>query len=492
MSHILTSYVQSAAPVIAVNTHEEARFAKTVVASFTKHQILSISAVGGLKDLKNNGASVDNTSNFLKAIATVAGRSDHLLLVFDMQHVLHNPPVYRAVKDAMASLKAKGSVVILVAPNWKLPEELKYDMQVLDWDLPTRAELGTALNQVANSVKQAVPAADRGALVDAAAGLALEQAENAFSLTYVERGGFVPERVADEKMKQVKHEGLLEIWRPVPASQVGGLGVFKGYLEQEVVPWKDDEQLRVKGMLMVGVPGTGKSLSMKATGAYLGWPVLRMDVSSLKGGLVGQSETNMKKALKTASAVAPCILGLDELEKGVAGAANSGMTDSGVSAGMLGILLTWMQENTAPVLVVGTCNDYSKLPPELVRRFDSSWFMDLPRTQERREIAEIHLIAIRCKYDRPILDVIVDATHQYTGDEIRGLIYSAARRSARNLTPDLIREVAGSMKPIAVSKAAEIDRLRLWAESSIRIANSPEEAPQSARKMKRNPVAGEN
>lgn len=488
---LLTPYVQSAAPCVAVNTHEEARFAKAVVKAFQHHHVFGISVTGGLKDLKT-GAVVDAQANYLKAIETIAQRTDTLLLVFDLQYMLHNAPMYRGLKDKLPALKSKGAMVVLVAPQWKLPEELKVDVPVLEWELPTRPELDSALQAVAKSTQQKIPEADRPALLDAAAGLALEQAENAFSLAYVDRGRFDPDRVADEKMRMVKTEGLLEIWRPISLNQVGGLSMFKDYLLQEVVPWKDDVQLRTRGILMVGVPGTGKSLSMKATGAALGWPVLRMDVASLKGSLVGQSEANMRKALKTASAVAPCILGMDELEKGIGGFASSAVTDSGVTLGMLGTLLTWMQENTAPVLVVGTCNDYAKLPPELTRRFDSSWFMDLPKPAERKEIAEIHLLAIKCQYTPATLQEIVNRTDKFTGDEVRNLILSVARRSRRNPDAAIITEVAQSMKPIAVSRAADIDRLRSWAQESIRLANNPEEAPTTARRMRRAASAAES
>jgi hypothetical protein len=474
---------------VAVNTHEEARFSRAVVKAFANRSVYGISAVGGLRDLKT-GTVPQADANFVKAIQFVAGRTDSILLVFDLQHILHNAPIYRALKDVMPSLKGKSSMVVLVAPHWKLPAELQYDVTVLDWGLPTREELDTALDAVSRSVQKVVPASDRPLLLDAAAGLAFEQAENAYSIAYVEKANFDPIRVTDEKVKMVKAGGLLEVWAPTDPSQIGGLGAFKSYLETEVLPWKNDNQLRTKGILMVGVPGTGKSLSMKACGAMLGWPILRMDVASLKGSLVGQSEQNMRNALKLTSSIAPCILGMDELEKGIGGYQSSAVTDSGVTLGMLGTLLTWMQENTQPVLVVATCNDYSKLPPELVRRFDTSWFMDLPRAQERRAIAEIHFLDIKCRYDGGILDKVVQVSDNYTGDEIRQLVLSSARQSNRNPTAALVEKIALNIKPIAVSRSSDIDRLRQWAEQSIRIANTAEEGPTSTRRLKRADAQG--
>src|SRR5262245_52922261 len=140
---LLTPYVQAATPCVAVNTHDEARFAKAVVKAFNQHAVFGISAVGGLKDLKSGGTP-DPQASYLKGVQTVAARQDTLLLVFDIQHILHNAPIYRGLKDMTAALKSKGSMVVLVAPNWKLPEELRYDVPVLDWDLPSRADLKVA------------------------------------------------------------------------------------------------------------------------------------------------------------------------------------------------------------------------------------------------------------------------------------------------------------------------------------------------------------
>jgi SpoVK/Ycf46/Vps4 family AAA+-type ATPase len=272
---------------------------------------------------------------------------------------------------------------------------------------------------------------------------------------------------------------------------VGGLGRLKEYIQTEVVPFKSDADLMVRGILAVSAPGCGKSLSMKAIGAYLGWPVLRMDVGALKASLVGQSEANMREALRLASAVAPCILGLDELEKGIGGYASSAATDSGVTLGMLGTLLTWMQENRSPVLVFGTVNDYAKLPVELTRRFDETWFLDLPTAAERKEIAEIHFMRVKCRYDAACLDALVESTSGFTGGEVQKLVLSVARRGGRNSRPSLLIELASQIKPIAQSRAAEVHKLREWGLSSLRVANSEDDQGQPTMRLRRMLKSGE-
>ena len=475
----LTPYVRAAYPAVAVETVEEERFLGTLLSELEGRPVLTVAADQKLRDAREGGV-VDPACPYPKAFQHVAQREDHVLVVFDFQHVVQNPAAYRALKQCFSALKARGSIVVLVAPAWKLPPELEHDVPVLQWRLPTREELRQALDLVAEAAGVQVPEEEVGALLDAASGLTLQEAENTFALSLAERAKFDARLIEREKMRLVRQSGYLEVWPPVPPEEVGGLGGLKDYFIHEVVPAKDDPLLAVRGILLVGVPGTGKSLSAKAAGALLGWPVLRLDISSLKGSLVGQSEQNMRNALKVADAVAPCVLWLDEIEKGVGGYASSAHTDSGTTLGMVGILLTWMQEHTSPVLVVATCNDYQKLPPELTRagRFDERFFVDLPSLPERREIAAVHLRKYGCWENVPdpeaLTDHIAHITQDWTGAEIEQLVKSAARRTRRTPTPDVIEACAREIKPISRVRAQEIEELRRWARESLRLANTPD------------------
>lgn len=475
---MLSPYFGAAFAAVAVETVEEDRFVQSLLREFPAKSVLSISATGGLQDLRTR-TTVDAEASFAKAFEIVAGHPDTLLVVLDWQHLARNAGAYRALKNHFGDLKANGCCAVLVAPTWSLPQELEHDVPILQWHLPDRQQLLEALMVVADSVGETVTPENQSACLDAAAGLTLQEAENSFALALVECGSLDPRRVEQEKMRLVKNSGFLEFWPAVSPDAVGGLDNLKDYFREEVLPCLHDEDLRVRGALLVGIPGTGKSLASKTAGALLGWPVLRLDISALKGSLVGQSESNMRAALKLAEAVSPCVLWLDEIEKGVGGYQSSASSDSGVTLGMVGALLTWLQEHKKPIFTIGTCNDYSKLPVELTRagRFDERFFLDMPSQSERVQIAEIHLNRFNCEVETGLSQHIADQTQGWTGAEIEQIVKSAARRSARKPTMEDVALAASNIKPLSQVRGAEIEKLRSWAQQSLRFANTPDETP---------------
>lgn len=481
---MLKPYVRAAFPAVAVETAEEDRFTQHLLNDFPEKTVYVVSATGGLQDLRT-GLVVDGSASFAKAFSLCAQHADTLLVVFDWQHIAKNAAAYRALKDQFQAMKSNGCCVIFIAPSWSLPPELEHDVPILEWRLPNREQLKDALSVVAESAGEDVTPEQETGCLDAAAGLTLQEAENSFALALVEKGTLDPKRVEQEKMRLVKNSGYLEVWPTVEPDAVGGLCQLKDYLREEVLTSRDDVDLRVRGTLLVGVPGTGKSLASKAAGAVLGWPVLRLDISALKSSLVGASEQNMCAALKLAEAVAPCVLMLDEMEKSIGGYQSSAQTDSGVTLGMVGTLLTWLQEHRAPIFCVGSVNDYAKLPVELTRagRFDERFFVDLPVREEREQIAVIHLNRFGCTADG--LDShIAGMTDGWTGAEIEQLVKSAARRSGRKPTPEIVTACAGDIKPISKVRADEVETLRTWARGSLRPANTlaPTNAASTARR----------
>lgn len=477
---MLTSYIQAAFPAVAVSTVEEERFIQHVLNEFPTVKVLSISGAGGLKDARV-GTTLDGNASFADAFRQIASLDQGILVVSDWQHIARNAIAYRSLKDRFSELKARGCCIVLLAPNWHLPLELEHDVPVIEWKLPTRFELKAALDAVAESIGQQLTSEAEAACLDAAAGLTQQEAENAFALAAVECGRIHSPRVEQEKMRLVKNSGYLEVWPAVSPEHVGGMSRLKDYFDNEVLACKDDEDLRVRGILLVGIPGTGKSLAAKAAGAMSGWPVLRMDIGALKGSLLGQSESNMRAALKLAEAVAPCVLWLDELEKSIGGYQSSAQTDSGVTLGMVGSLLTWMQEHKSPILTIATANDHEKLPAELTRagRFDEKFFVDLPSREERERIASIHLLRFGCSTEGTAV-LVAALTQAWTGAEIEQLIKSAARRSQRQITPEVLRACAADIKPLSTIRPEETQALRDWAHSSLRLANSPDAEPGSS------------
>lgn len=383
--------------------------------------------------------------------------------------------------------KAAGALILLVAPSWQLLEELRHEIPVISWALPTREQLGAALDVCLAAVGQTADDATRRSVLDAASGLTLSEAEGAIALSLAEHGRLDRGTVETRKLELVRQTGGLEVYPPADPSSIGGLGELRRYLAEEVMPSWHDPELRVRGVLLVGVPGTGKSLAARALGAALQCPVVRLDVGACKGALVGESERNLRHALAVVDAVAPCVCWLDEIEKAVGGYASSARSDSGVTLGLVGALLTWMQERRSQVVIVATCNDYAALPPELTRagRFDERFFVDLPTLAERREIAEVHLR--RFGRDGECAAALAEATEGWTGAEIEQCVISAARRTRRQITPAALLDAAREIRPISRTRAKEIEDLRSWARDALRRANTPEESatPAVGRRVRR-------
>ena len=231
-----------------------------------------------------------------------------------------------------------------------------------------------------------------------------------------------------------------------------------------------------KGVLITGVPGCGKSLTAKAMSAAWQLPLLKLDFGKIFSGLVGSSEENMRKAIKTAEAVAPSILWVDEIEKSLSGVNSSSNGDSGVSTRIFGTFLTWMQEKTAPVFVIATANNISGLPAELLRkgRFDEIFFVDLPTHRERKEIFNLHLnkrlkdkdVASKLTIDELVLNTLADMTEGFVGAEIEQVVISALYEAFFNKRPLEFSDLENTIKnvvPLSVTQKEQILSLREWA-----------------------------
>ena len=473
----LLSYSSAGYPAVAIATSDEDRTISNILAQLPARPVWRIAATGGLISV-GSGRAEDAMSSYPKAFGMLAARKANetpgILVVLDFQHIIRNPGSYRMLRDTMKPVKANGGMIVLIAPSWQIPPELEHDIPVMHDSLPSREELTAALQVCVNSTGATIDDATRTAILDSASGLTLAEAEGSMALSY-DGEGFSPEIVAAEKMKLVRQSGKLEVSPPANIADLGGLGGLKAYINQEVIPTMHEPDLRTRGIMLVGVPGTGKSLAARVTGAMLGWPVLRADIGALKGSLQGQSEGNMHAMLKLAEAVSPVVLYLDECEKGVGGHGSSAQTDGGVTLGMIGILLTWLAEHNFPIITIATANDYAKLPAEFTRagRFDERLFVDLPTSEERTEIAMVHLRKFGADQDA-CAERASALSSGWTGAEIEQLVRSAARRTRRQVTPQALTDCAVDIKPISIVRAAEIQALRDWGRSTLRLANTPE------------------
>jgi len=399
-----------------------------------------------------------------------------MLVLRDFDPALVLPAVRRRVRDCARELREADKVLIFISPAVTLPQDLETDIVVVDYPLPTADEIAAVLDSLCERNGITIrDSEERRKVVEAARGMTTQEAEDALSLAYIETGKFDHGIVAKQKSAAVSKSGALAIYDPSDLPKVGGLESLKKWLQKRALSQTPEAREfglpSPRGVLLVGVPGCGKSLTAKTVAREWELPLVRFDVGSVMGGLVGQSEANMRRALQVAEAVSPCILWIDEVEKAFAGVRGSmeGL-DSGVKAGIFAVFITWMQERKAPVFVVGTCNDVRGIPAELMRkgRFDEIFFVDLPVQAEREEILRIHLKQRKRDLSPKVVESLAGVMRNFTGSEIEeaviGGLYEAFADGKRDLRASDIQKAVQSTKPLAVTMREVVEGLRAWAE----------------------------
>lgn len=414
-------------------------------------------------------------------------------------HFIKDPMVQATLLDLTMEFKQKNRMLIILTPVLDLPAEIEKEFALIETPLPTKQDLELVLDGIINGTKltgNEVPSPEiRKHIVESAMGLTTSEAENAISLAYVrprirkQDKKWDPVVVMDEKCAALRKTGLLE-YIPSQGSgltEIGGMSALKEWVRKRkkaFTPEAAEFGLRApKGVLLVGPPGSGKSLGAKAIAAELELPLLKCDMGRMFGSLVGESERNIRKAIQIAEAVAPCVFWIDEIEKGLAGA--SGQGDSGVGARVLGTILTWMQEKKAPVFVYATANDVSRLPPELLRkgRFDEMFSVLLPNEEERKEIFRIHLakrgrekLIGKNKID---IEEFAKDTNGYSGAEIEASIEEAlmtAFSNGRELSSVDLDQAVGATTPLSVTMRAQLIAIEEWCKSRVRPANGDDKS----------------
>jgi SpoVK/Ycf46/Vps4 family AAA+-type ATPase len=482
----ITNYVRAGYPGLYLVSHEESRVEAELraVAQDTKYRLYAWSTTEGLTDTADG--SVRAASDPLEALQAIGELPDNTLVLLRDLHLFladNNPVLVRALKDALAVGKTKGKVLIILGCRSVLPPELEREFTVLDFSLPDKAALSTVLDGICQSAKLKRPAGDeRDQILDAASGLTTTEAENAFALSVVTAKTIRAGLVATEKASTVKRNGLLELVEVREGLEdIGGLDCLKDWLVKRRDAFSAKAQQyglpSPKGLLIVGIPGTGKSLTAKATASVFGRPLLKLDAGKLYGSLVGQSEQNLRSVIQTAEAIAPCVLWVDEIEKGLSGSKSSGSTDGGTSARVLGSLLSWLQEKRSQVFVVATANDVTQLPPELLRkgRLDEMFFVDLPNQQERETIWAIQITKYDRKPEQYDTAALSMASEGFTGSEIEQAVidslYGAFAESREPGMLDITLAVSATV-PLSKLMAEQITGLRRWAQGRCRMATS--------------------
>lgn len=401
-----------------------------------------------------------------------------IYMLKDFHKFLDDVAISRDIRNISMQFKHERKTIIILAPQLKIPIDLEEDIVVLDYNLPKYEEIFEYTKNLTKNIKSDMDETSYEMLVKALQGLTLNKIRLILSKAIAKKGLLAEndiELVLEEKKQIIKRTEVLDFY---PTSEnindIGGLMLFKQWIKTRGLAFtqkaKEYGLPYPKGILLVGIQGTGKSLSSKAIARQWKMPLLKLDIGRLMGSLVGESESKTRHMIKTAEAMAPCILWIDEIDKGFAGV-NGYQGDSGTLSRVLGTIITWMQEKTSPVFIVATANNIENLPPELLRkgRFDEIFFVDLPNFKDRKEIFELHLKKKR-QYDirRFNIELLAKESEAFSGAEIEQIIidgmFYAFNEEREFTTEDILNSIKNAV-PLSKTTKEKIDMLRQWAAS---------------------------
>lgn len=471
----LDIYLRARFTLIVLVTPEEERALEMVkgVCEQASRPCLTWDVAGGFQVLsgKDTPPSARDPLTALEQVDKMSGNG--LFVLKDFHEFWNDARIKRKLRNVAQRLKFTKKSIAVTTPSSRIPEELKDETVVVPFPAPQAAELEEVLNRLAKTpeVRVKLTRLGRDKLVQAAVGLTASQAQRVFARAIV-RDGVLDDQdidlVTEEKKQVIRESEALEFYAATETpDDVGGLDVLKKWLRLRERAFTQEARAyglpAPKGIALIGIPGTGKSLTAKMIGGLWRLPLMRLDVGALFGSLVGESEERTRRALRLAETVAPCIVWIDEMEKGLA----HGGLDSGTSTRVFGTILTWMQEKTAPCFVVATANDISSLPPELLRkgRFDEVFFLDLPTLDERGEIFAVHLHKRnRLPQDYDVARLARES-EGYVGAEIEQAVIDAMYvgfNEGREFTTEDISNALNRQVPLSVSQREVVQALRDW------------------------------
>ncbi|HIK56410.1 MAG TPA: AAA family ATPase [Synechococcales cyanobacterium M55_K2018_004] len=490
MKEDLSILIQAQYPLIYLVTSEEERAEQTIAAiaqSKPQRRVFIWTVTHGIVEYgQPRNVTQHNTVSPEAAVEWVIRQREPGIFVFkDLHPFIDSPAVTRWLRDAVASFKDSQKAIILMSPVQNVPIELEKEVVVLDYPLPNMAELNEVLSQQLELTRsRRITTETREKLLKAALGLTRDEAEKVYRKAHVTAGRLTEAEVdivLSEKKQLIRRNGILEyIEEDETLDSVGGLEELKHWLRQRSNAFTERAREyglpQPKGMLILGVPGCGKSLIAKTTSRLWGLPLLRLDMGRVyDGSMVGRSEANLRNALKTAESISPAILFIDEIDKAFAGSTGSADSDGGTSSRIFGSFLTWMQEKSSPVFVMATANRVERLPGEFLRkgRFDELFFVDLPNAEERKEIFRIHLSKRRRDIARFDLDQLVSVCDGFSGAEIEqalvAAMYEAFAQDREFTQLDIIAAIKATL-PLSKTMSEQVTALRDWARQRARPA----------------------
>ncbi|WP_319422423.1 AAA family ATPase [Pleurocapsa sp. FMAR1] len=465
-------------PLIYLPTNEEERAEKAIAAvteKVGKRNVFIWDFVNGYQENPNNaGFGKRNPLQALEFITNMPKKAGGVFILRDFQRFLEDIAISRELRNLARILKSQPKNIVIIAPQVNIPEELAEVITIVDFPLPTTPEIKTEITRLISATGQTLSDKLLTEFVRAAKGLSTERIRRVLTKAIASTGQLEQEDVElilEEKRQSIRQTQILDFYPATEQiSDIGGLDNLKSWLLRRGGAFS--EQARAyglpnpRGLLLVGIQGTGKSLTAKAIAHHWHLPLLRLDVGRLFAGLVGESESRTRQTIELAEALSPCILWIDEIDKGFAGVDGKG--DSGTTSRVFGTFITWLAEKKSPVFVVATANNIRSLPPEMLRkgRFDEIFFVGLPNQEERQAIFKVHLVKLR-PHNPGNYDVkrLAYETPEFSGAEIEQTIIEAMHigfSQNRDFTTDDILEAASQIVPLAKTAQEQIEFLQKW------------------------------
>ena len=478
-SEEFTLLLRACYPLIYISTTEEERLERAIASVGEKignRQVYIWDFVDGYQENPNNtGLGKRNPLQALEFVEKLPDKAGGIFILRDFQRFLEDISISRKLRNLARSLKSQSKNIVIISSQVEIPPELTEVLTVINFPLPTAQEIKTEIQRLMLATGQTLTDKLLNEIVRSAQGLSLERIRRVLTRAIATHGKLEPEDVElilEEKRQSIRQTQILDFYPATEQiSDIGGLDNLKDWLLRRGGAFSDRARTyglpHPRGLLLVGIQGTGKSLTAKAIAHHWHLPLLRLDVGRLFGGLVGESESRTRQMINLAEALSPCILWIDEIDKAFSGIESKG--DSGTTSRVFGTFITWMAEKKSPVFVVATANNIKALPPEMLRkgRFDEIFFVGLPNQEEREAIFKVHLARLRphnlANYD---VKRLAYETPDFSGAEIEQTLVEAMHigfSQNRDFTTDDILEAASQIIPLARTAQEQIQYLQDWA-----------------------------
>jgi len=486
----LTLLLKARYPIIYINTIEEDRveyIIRKYIKTSLNRSIYSWDFIDGYTNNPNNeGFAKRNPVQALELVERLTAQTPALFLLKDFNRFLTDVSISRKLKNISRILKLQPKTIIIIGSEFNIPKELSDLITILQFQLPVESEINYELNRLIESLNIQIDQQILESLTRACQGLSLERIRRVLSkiiATYKTIDENSIKLLLNEKKQIISQTEILEYWSVDDTiSKIGGVDNLKNWLKKRKTSFGIQASNyglpTPRGLLLVGIQGTGKSLTAKAIANEWQLPLLKLDVGKLFGGIVGESESRLRQMIQVAETISPCILWIDEIDKAFSNN-NNNTGDSGTSNRVLATFISWLSEKTKPVFVVATANNVDLLPLEIIRkgRFDEIFFLDLPQKQEREQIFKIHIQEFRPnRWELFDYSKLAQLSEAFSGAEIRQSIIEAmyhAFYEKREFTTEDICLSLTQLVPLSKLENNQTLKLKNWAVSGrIRLASS--------------------